>query len=198
MIRRSVRARFRTVYWKPPAEFPEQCIFLANHHGWHDGYLMFHLANRVERRSLDWIQEYAAFPFFGKAGGMPFPANQPEIRAGTIKKTIKIMNEENRSLILFGEGILHRGPDVWQIGKALDLVLKKVPNAIVIPVGIRYDMSLHERPEAFLSFGNPTRSTENLQSTLQSLVNEPISEEGYEILVQGTLDINERFSTKRK
>lgn len=202
MIRRSVRARFRTVYWTSLKEVPEQCIFVANHHGWHDGYLMFHVVNQLERRSLDWIQEYQAFPLFGKVGGMPFPANQPAIRAGTIKKTIKLMNEENRSLILFGEGILHRGSDIWEIGKALDLVLKKVPNAVVIPVGIRYDMSLHERPEAFIELGEPLERSEDirekLRQTLQRMVNQPISETGYEILVKGTLDVNERFSPNRK
>jgi 1-acyl-sn-glycerol-3-phosphate acyltransferase len=200
MIRRTVRARFRTVYWKTPVDVPEQCIFVANHHGWHDGYLLFQVVNALERRSLDWIQEFQAFPLFGKVGGLPFPANQPEIRAASIKKTIKLMNEEKRSLILFGEGILHRGPEVWEIGKALELVLKKVPNAKVIPVGIRYDMSLHERPEVFLELGEPLERSddirEKLRQILQVMVNQPISEIGYEILVQGTKDVNERFSPK--
>jgi 1-acyl-sn-glycerol-3-phosphate acyltransferase len=200
MIRRTVRARFRAVYWKPPAEVPAQCIFVATHHGWHDGYIMFHIVVALKRRSLDWIQEFAAFPLFAKVGGMPFPSNQPTQRAATVKRTIRLMREEGRSLILFGEGILHRGPDIWEIGKSLAVVAKQVPNAVIIPVAIRYDMSVHERPEVFVTFGKPITEREDLQNlvreSLLELIRQPIDEKS-QILTQGTLDVNERWDMRK-
>jgi 1-acyl-sn-glycerol-3-phosphate acyltransferase len=211
MIRRTVVSRFRTVYWTPPATVPAQCIFVATHHGWHDGYLIFQVVNALGRRSLDWIQEYHAFPLFGKVGGMPFPAHQPAIRAATVKKTIRLMRDEGRSLILFGEGILHRGPDIWSVGRSLEVVAKQVPEAVILPIAIRYDMSVHERPEAFITVGEPVVRGENLLVTIQeelarlwqqslgavSAVGDEISPE-YEVLVRGTLDVNERFDRKKR
>jgi 1-acyl-sn-glycerol-3-phosphate acyltransferase len=142
---------------------------------------------------------------------MPFPAHQPAIRAATVKKTIRLMRDEGRSLILFGEGILHRGPDIWSVGRSLEVVAKQVPEAAILPIAIRYDMSIHERPEAFITVGEPVIRGENLLVTIQeelarlwqqslgavSAVGDEISPE-YEVLVRGTLDVNERFDRKKR
>jgi hypothetical protein len=114
-------------------------------------------------------------------------------------------------LILFGEGILHRGPDIWSVGRSLEVVAKQVPEAVILPIAIRYDMSVHERPEAFITVGEPVVRGENLLVTIQeelarlwqqslgavSAVGDEISPE-YEVLVRGTLDVNERFDRKKR
>jgi 1-acyl-sn-glycerol-3-phosphate acyltransferase len=200
MIRRSVRARFRKVYWVPPTSIPDQCIFVASHHGWHDGYIMFHVVTALQRRSLDWIQEFASFPLFAKVGGMPFPLGDAVARAVTVKKTIRLMRDEKRSLILFGEGVLHRGPEIWEIGKSLSVVSKAVPEAAIIPVAIRYDMGIHERPEVFVTFGNPLIGgqdiSQRVREELARLLSEPIPDNPA-TLVSGTLDVNERWDMRR-
>lgn len=230
MIRRTVRSRFRNVYWRHESgqnpdspetwNLPETCIFVANHQGWHDGYLLFHVVNAVQRRSLDWIQEYDQFPLFGKVGGMPFGLNRPEERAATVRKTIRLMNEESRSLMLFAEGVLHRGPDVWELGRSLELVHRRVPKSVIIPVAIHYDMSIHERPEVFLTIGQTIeRGEEIIDRTREKLVqlrNQMISEfngtltseslmydamkrpNGFGILAKGTGDVNERMPSLKK
>jgi 1-acyl-sn-glycerol-3-phosphate acyltransferase len=78
MIRRSVRKAFRGVWWLPPAQpFPRPCIVVVNHHGWHDGYVMFHALTSLELPFLLWMEELGAFPLFGKAGAMPYPVASP-------------------------------------------------------------------------------------------------------------------------
>jgi 1-acyl-sn-glycerol-3-phosphate acyltransferase len=200
MIRRTVRARFRKVYWVPPVDVPAQCIFVATHHGWHDGYVMFHVVSALRRRSLDWIQEFAAFPLFAKVGGMPFPAGDPTMRAVTVKRTIRLMREEGRSLILFGEGILHRGPELLEIGKSLAVVARAVPGVAVIPVAIRYDMSLHERPEVFVTFGDAVPVDDALLVTVRARLGELLAAplpDAPEVLAHGMLDVNERWDVRK-
>lgn len=207
MIRRSVKQRFRKVYWiKPTFEMPEKVILVANHHGWHDGYIMYHVAQAVDRRILDWIEEFGAFPLFAKVGGMPFPAGDPAGRAETIRRTIRLMNDEGRSLILFGEGILHRPPELWTFGKSIELVAKKVPDARVIPVAIKYDASLHERPECFINLGSPLEPGPDLASRTRLRVKALLDElavtmthhpERLDVLVQGTQDVNERWDVRK-
>ncbi len=120
MIRRSVRRAFHSVYWSPPPETPTPpAIFVINHHGWHDGYLMYLAATRLGIRVVDWIQEFEAFPLFAKVGGMPFPKDDPVGRAATIRRTIRLMRDERRSLLLFAEGVMHRPPGLMPFGKAL-------------------------------------------------------------------------------
>lgn len=206
MIERSVRARFHTVFWrKEDFEFQKPVIFVPNHHGWHDGYLMFHLIRNLQIECLDWITEFDAFPLFAKVGGMPFPADDPARRATTVRTTIRRMNEERKSLILFAESDLHRPPEILPLGKALETVLKHVPGSQVVPVAIVYQMSLHERPEAALSVGAPVPdpNRESVREALETLHRRTAHhmqnpEQHFEVLVKGTLDVNERWDVRRR
>jgi len=207
MIRRSVRRAFRNVYWVPPTlPVPEPAIFVPNHHGWFDGYVMYLALSQLKLKGFhDWIQEYEAFPLFGKIGGMAFPANDSAARAATIRRTVRAMNDDGRSLMLFAEGVLHRPPELLPFGKSLEFMAKQVPKAAIIPVAIRYEHAIHERPEAYLQFGAPLEPGPDLgrrtrlavKSLLDriaiDLVREP---ERFQVLHAGTPDVNERMDMR--
>ena len=207
MIRRSVRKAFHTVHWSPPPETPTPpAIFVANHHGWHDGYLMYLAATRLGVRVVDWIAEFDAFPLFAKVGGMRFPPDDPAARAATIRRTVRLMREDGRSLLLFAEGTLHRPPGLLPFGKALETVARAVPGVRVVPVGIRYELAMHERPEAWLRFGTPVEAGDGLSARtrlavaagLDALAAEVRFEPArYVTLARGTLDVNERWDVRR-
>ncbi len=207
MIRRSVRKSFRGVYWIPPAEpIPGPAIFVPNHHGWHDGYVMYHLVSALGLRTLDWIAEFDAFPLFARVGGMPYPPGDPGRRAATVKRTIRLMRTEGRSLLLFAEADLHRPPELLRFGKALETVARSVPGSTVVPVGIRYEMSLHERPECWVLPGRPVESGEGLAERTRWAVGALLDEiavkvrfepEAFQTLVRGTKDVNERMDMRR-
>lgn len=207
MIRRSVRARFRRVYWIPPDPYPsDPCILAANHHGWHDGYVMFHVCAEFGLNPLAWVQEYEAFPLFRHVGALPYPVDDAQARASTIRRTAKLLKAGTHSIALFPEGKLHPPPDVWECGRGLDVLAKGAPNAALIPTGIVYDMSVHERPEAFVAFGPPLESGPNTaERTRQALVevltclNRDIRENrgAFRVLVKGTDDVNERLDLRK-
>lgn len=207
MIRRSVRKRFHTVYWIPPEfEIRAPTIFVPNHHGWFDGYLMFHVVSQLRVPTLDWIQEFDAFPLFAKVGGMPYPMNDLKRRAQTIKRTIRLMREANWSLLLFAEAHLHYPSDLLPFGRALETVAEKVPNVQIVPVGINYEMAMHERPEAFITFGRPIEVSPNLAVATQDTVASVLAHTSdlvrqnkgaFQTLVQGTKDVNERLDMRR-
>lgn len=206
MIRRAVRKSFHTVHWARPANVTPPAIFVANHHGWHDGYLMYLAATALNIRVVDWIQEYDAFPLFGKVGGMRFPADDPAARAATIRRTIRLMREEGRSLLLFAEGHLHRPPGLMAFGKALDTVAGAVPNVSVVPVALRYELSMHERPEAWIRFGDPIALGDRLGARTRLAVAEGLdalagevrfTPERFQVLARGTLDVNERWGMRK-
>ena len=207
MIRRSVRKRFHTVYWQPPSvELSAPVIFVPNHHGWFDGYLMFHVVKALNTSCLDWIQEFDAFPWFEKIGGMPYPLNDLKRRGVTVKKTIRMMNEKGLSLLLFAEAELHYPPELLPFGKALETVADKVPNSIVMPVAIHYEMSMHERPEAFIGFGNPVEKGPGLAERTREAVLEVLTrlrsdakeqKSTFSVLAKGTPDVNERWDLRK-
>lgn len=207
MIRRNVRRSFYGVNGLGKERIPEgPCIFVPNHHGWHDGYVMYLVMRQLNKPVLDWIAEYDAFPLFGLIGGMPFPAHDAVRRAQTIRQTIRRMRTEGRSLMLFAESELHRPPELREFGRALEVVAKGVPEAAVIPVAIRYEASLHERPEVFVSLGQPMEPGPDLSRRTRLAVQRLLDTQRMQILHQpdaftewhrGTRDVNERLDLRR-
>jgi 1-acyl-sn-glycerol-3-phosphate acyltransferase len=205
MIRRSVRARFRNIYWSLPADpLPRPCILCCNHHNWFDGYVMYHVATKMGLPVVDWIAEFDAFPLFAKVGGLPFPPNDALRRAATLKKTIRSMQAGERSLLVFGEGILHSPPEIWPIGKAVELVARKT-NAPIVPVALYYEFALHERPECWIRFGAPLPShcsmdqlRDDLEGLLEELKVDVRASASFDVLAEGTGDVNERWDMRRR
>ena len=207
MIRRSVRKNFHSINYigsAPPRHDP--CIVVPNHHGWHDGYLMFLLLKKLNLNFVDWVAEYDAFPLFGRVGGLPFPADDPGRRAATIRRTLRLMKAGDTNLLLFAEGILHRPPEILAFGRSLEVVAKQVPRAKVIPVAIRYELSLHERPDAYIYVGTPVEAGDELAARTRLAVKLLLDElsvkikfhaEEFQTLHAGTPDVNERWDMRR-
>lgn len=204
MIRRSTKARLRNLYWSQP-EFAISAptILYANHHGWLDGYIMFHLVSRLGLVSIDWIEEFDSFPLFSKVGGIRFAKGDVTGRASAIRKTIHLMTQGKCSLVIFPEGVLHRPPNIQKFGRSLEVVARNVPNVTLIPTAIYYEMSIHERPEAWVKLGSPHQFSslqdchERLTGCLDELVGSINSEEKFVPLSEGTKNINERFSRRK-
>lgn len=210
MIRRNVRARYYEVRWRPPAQLPEcPILWVPNHHGWHDGYLMYLAVKALSVPTLDWIAEYDAFPLFGRIGGMPYPADDAAKRAATFRKTIRLMNEGGWSLLLFAERHLHPPPEILPFGRSISKICRAVPGSQVIPVAIYYEQSLHERPTAWIDFGRPINpeDEEDPSASAQQAVTQLLAElrgsrwdtdKGFTTLLAGTRDVNERHGLNRR
>lgn len=208
MIRRSVRSRFRAVYWRRPAQMPEgPVVFACTHTGWHDGYVLFLAVRALGKPTLDWIVEFDAFPLFRYAGGMPFPAGDQARRVATIRETVRRMRDEGWSLMVFGDGELKPLGEPWEVGRAVDTVVKGVPGVRVIPVALVYEMGVHERPSAAVWMGEALEPGPELRNRAQSAI-ESLAEEARamlravepagEILLAGTKDVNERWDMRRR
>jgi len=125
------------------------------------------------------------------------------------------MRAESCSLVQFADGILRPEGDAWEVGEALDLVLKKVPNVTVVPVAIVYRMGVHERPVAAIVHerpvaaiwtGEPMTPGAHLRGRTHTAV-EILAREAHlflrrpeqsHLLVRGTPDVNERWDFRAK
>lgn len=201
MIRRTLKQQFHSIYWRPPDPVPSgPVIFVCSHTMWHDGYLMFKAVTELKLPTLDWIAEFDAFPLFRKVGGLPYPPNDPTRRASTLRESIRLMKAEKRSLILFSDGNLRRPHEDWQVGRAAEVVARHVPEATILPVAIRAELSLHQRPSAYLWFGEPLLRGTDLKERAKEEISKMLDsrdEEPWSLLMQGTLDVNERMDMRQ-
>lgn len=191
LLRSGVRRGFHTVWWRPPMEpLPRPSVLVANHHGWFDGHLLFLAVRRLGIPTVLWVERLREFPFFAAVGAMPFPKEEPAQRAATIRRTVRWMRQGG-CLALFPEGELHRPPDLLPMGRSLGLLQRLVPEAPLVPVAIRYEMGIHQRPEAWLSFGAPQEPCGIAASLGSMLADRGLA--GFEVLARGTPDDDEKW-----
>jgi len=192
MLEGSVRSGFHTVWWRPPERpLPRPCVLVANHHGWFDGHLMFLAVRRLNLPTVLWVERLDEFPFFGSIGALPFPKSDAARRAATIRRTLRWMRAGG-SLALFPEGVLHRPPSLEPIERSIALIRRVAPEAPLIPVAIRYEMSVHQRPEAWVAFGEPSGG-ESIGAALLELLGSLAPDGPFEVLARGKPDDDERW-----
>lgn len=205
MIRRNLKKSFHTIYWLPP-ELPLEApvLFTCNHNGWHDGYLMFAVAEKLDLPCYAWIERYDSFPLFKYIHGLPYRRGKATERAATFRQTVKGMAKKGMSAALFPEAVLHPGPEVKEFGEAITELAKAVPNLTLVPTAIQYRKDIHERPEAFIKFADPLvdqrRDAKSARDAVESLVTDMRGtsdlRKDMTILMRGTKDVDERWGSK--
>jgi hypothetical protein len=189
-------------------------VLFANHHYWWDGYLGYWLIRAWGYRSLAWMEAYRRFPPFGALGALPFPPDDPQARAHTVRRTVQILRTEPAALLLFPEGMLHGDTErLLPFQRSLHWLACRVPQALLLPLAIHIEPSYHQYPRAFLSVGAPFQSaatdetawlTEAAGAVEQllrqtradaraALTDEEHATRGFQVLLQGARSIHERF-----
>jgi len=189
-------------------------ILFANHHYWWDGYLGYWLIRAWGYRPLAWMEAYRRFPPFGALGALPFPPDDPLMRAQTIKRTVQILRTEPAALLLFPEGALHGDTErLLPFQRSLHWLACRVPQAMLLPLAIHIEPSYHQYPRAFLSVGAPFQSASTdetawlaeaagaVETLLRqtradaraALTDDEHAAQGFRVLLRGTRSIHERF-----
>ncbi len=168
LIERSVYRAFRRVVWVGPwaedrLDATRPVALYANHHGFHDGYLLWLLARRLGRPPVIWMSEWERTPLFGPLGALPFPHGEDaparRQRLATIRETERRLGSAPPALFLyFPEGEL-RPPDAG-LGTfpadRLARLARLLPAAVQWwPVGLRVTWWGEDRPTALLTGGAP-------------------------------------------
>lgn len=160
MLRSDLRRAFRRVCWVgpwPPPLPDGPVIAYANHHHYYDGHLGWLLfQEHLNQSATLWMAEWDRFPFFGAVGAQPFPPDEPDRRAATLRRTARrFRSTPNTVLIYFPEGTLS-APD-GGLAAFDTAVLQRLaglyPEAQWWPVALHVTWRGHARPIALLSGG---------------------------------------------
>ena len=160
----SLKKGFRRICWvgpEPVFEDPLPIVAYANHHTFHDGYVMWLLGKvLLNRTPILWMEDWRRFPFFAAVGAYPFPPDDSRRRLRTIRQTARRMARDPASyLIYFPEGRLHP-PEAGILPIAaggLERLDRIFPDKYWWPVGIHLTTWGEDRPTLLLSGGTPHR-----------------------------------------
>lgn len=208
MMRRSLRGRFRNVFWQPPkTQIPPPAIFAANHHGWFDGYVMYFAVKALGHRSCVLMEEMDAFPLFSVCGAVNFPPDNAAERSAALRRCVRYMkNDPPLSMFIFPEQVLHRPPEIYSFARSLSFFTKQLPESKLVPCAIRYEFWEHERPEAYVAIGEPMEHVNDVEEDCRQEVSKLLDELDFSIgqktdfpvLVPGTPSVNERWGLSRR
>ena len=189
-------------------------ILFANHHYWWDGYLGYWLIRAWGRSMVVWMEAYRRFPPFRATGALPFPPDDPQVRARTVRRTVQILRTEPAALLLFPEGVLHGDTErLLPFQRSLHWLACRAPQATLLPLAIHIEPSYHQYPRAYLSVGAPFQSASTdetawlaeaagaVETLLRqtradaraALTDDEHAAQGFQVLLQGTRSIHERF-----
>ena len=190
-------------------------VLFANHHYWWDGYLGYWLIRAWGRRMVVWMEAYRRFPPFGAIGALPFPPDDPQVRARTVRRTVQILRTEPATaLLLFPEGVLHGDTErLLPFQRSLHWLACRVPQATLLPLAIHIEPSYHQYPRAYLSVGAPFQSAATdeaawlaeaagaVETLLRqtradahaALTDDEHAARGFQVLLHGALSVHERF-----
>ena len=202
----SLRSAFRRICWiGPTPDFDKNkpILLYANHHTFHDGYVLWLVSKKLLGREIQlWMEDWDNFPIFGAVGARPFPENDLKQRIKTIRRTGEYLLKHPRStLIYFPEGTLHP-PEEGIIPfppKIMHQLNRILPEVQWWPVAIHLTTHGEAQPTLLLTGGEPHehpdgQERERLEACLHTLRSQVHSCET--LLLGGKNSPNEAWNLK--
>ena len=164
--RRLIRKQFGSVRMSGHA-FPETeqpVIAYMNHTAWWDAVVPVHLTHDLFRRELHALMEaeqLRRYPFFRHLGCFgPGDGGLADARA-VVEHSATVLRTGKRPILWIfpqGEILPSRAPMKFKSG--LGRIANEVPEALVIPIAVRYEFLKRDRPECRVRIGEPAMRTE--------------------------------------
>lgn len=131
-------------------------IYLANHSSFWDGIILNHLIRKFRRQPaycmIDEVQ-VGRHPFFRRVGGFSVNRSSPRDGMRAIEYAASLLNRSPCALVLFPQGrIEHNDTRPIELESGIARLIDKCPHAKVIPIALRYEFWIEQRPEVLIRF----------------------------------------------
>ncbi|MBE2219261.1 MAG: lysophospholipid acyltransferase family protein [Ignavibacteria bacterium] len=158
-------------------------ILAANHSNWWDGFLAYFLTNRLMKCDdylmMD-IEQLKRYSFFRYIGVFSVDRKNPAEAMRSINYAADIIKDSNRCLWIFPQGEMtpqDKRPLVFYSG--ISKIAERAGKVKTIPVAIRYEFLMEQRPEVFISIGKPVESTDgnkNFTTELEQIMTKQLDD----------------------
>ncbi len=152
-------------------------ILAANHSNWWDGFIAYFLSNRLMKCDdylmMD-IKQMKKYSFFKYIGVFSVDRESPTEAIRSVNYAAEILKDSNRCLWIFPQGEMtpqDKRPLVFYSG--ISKIAERAGKVQIIPVAIRYEFLMEQRPEVFISIGSPvdfTAGNKNFTKELEQLM----------------------------
>lgn len=189
-------------------------LLYSNHASWWDGFVDLMLVRQFpcELHVMMDHQNLSKHPFLRWMGAFDVDLKSPRAAASGLRTAFRILTTPHQPgisplVVIYAQGKIaspHQRP--LQLQPGLAWLLKKIPEAVAIPMARRYEFQLEDRPHAFLQLGTPLSSADTpaleqaleqeMSSLHQKLVFFPTT--GFQTLWHGGLSVNKKWERVKK
>jgi chlorobactene lauroyltransferase len=216
------RSAFHGIYLRQTAVTPSSqlpVLAYANHSSWWDANIISILNERVWHRDAyvmmedTQLQRYQFFRYMGA-----FSVNRRDARQAvtSMRYAINILSGgSNRMLLMFPQGeILHNDQRPLDFFSGVGHIARQAALCAAYPIALRYEFIGEQKPEVFISIGDPVDLSHNTQSAkeLSKSMEQQLTVEmdrlhtdliarnftGFATLLSGTQSINRLWDALRR
>ncbi len=149
-------------------------IMYANHSNWWDGFIAYLLTNRLLKKDdylmMD-IEQMKKYSFFKYIGAFSVDRNVPTEALRSLNYAAELLINSDKHMWIFPQGEMlpqDRRPLKFYTGIAK--IAEKIGNVNFVPVCLRYEFQMEQRPEVFISIGKPEITSGNISGNLTELL----------------------------
>lgn len=140
-------------------------ILYANHSNWWDGFIAYLLTAKRWKTDdylmMD-IEQMQKYSFFKYVGVFSVDRNDAKEAVHSIDYAVKILKNSNRFLWIFPQGLLQpQDLRPLKFYPGIAKIAEKLGSVNLLPVTMRYEYTLEQRPEVFIKIGEPDITDNN-------------------------------------
>jgi len=134
-------------------------ILYANHSNWWDGFIAYYLTNRLWKKDdhlmMD-IEQMKTYSFFKYIGVFSVDRKHPKSAVESIEYAANLLKGTNKYMWIFPQGTMQ--PQDYrpiEFYNGITKLTEKLGGVNLLPVSIRYEFLMEQRPEVFIKLGEP-------------------------------------------
>jgi len=135
-------------------------IAYVNHSAWWDAVVPVHLTHSVFRREIHALMEggqIRKYPFFRHLGCFGPTEKSVEDAKAVVDHAVTVLRNAKKPAVfwIFPQGTILRSHVPMQFKSGLARIANRLPEAVIVPVAIRYEFMKNKKPDCRVRIGEP-------------------------------------------
>ncbi len=133
-------------------------LLFCNHTNWWDGLICYFLTKHMLPRKAYCMMEEKQLQhhrLFARLGAFSVDLDHPVSAAVSLRYAKRLLKKNETALWIFPQGKLCRPDEPIEIKPGAYYLAQSTPQALLIPLAIRYEFFREDRPNALIEIGEP-------------------------------------------
>ena len=161
-------------------------ILFCNHTNWWDGLIIYLLTRQMRQKAVYCMMEEKQlkhYRFFTWLGAFSVDLSSPLRSAASLRYAQRLLQRNDTAIWIFPQGKICKQSELVEARPGTDYLAQSAPNAMLVPVAMRYDFFREDRPNALIEIGEPFPAVESSEGKIADECNR-----AYARVTQSSLD----------